>query len=64
MTGDRLAGDVIRMEGAKTWAELEAICRDLDAAYEVEGVHPDIRRVYENLKTHHARRVAGSFAAA
>lgn len=63
MNGDRLASDVIRMEVAKTWAELEAVCRDLDAAYEVEGVHPDIRRAYENLKTHHARRVAGTVTA-
>lgn len=61
--GDQLARDVLRMTECKTWQELESVCRDLDARYDVEGADDDLRRTYELLRTVHAKRVAGTLAA-
>lgn len=58
--GDRLSSDVLRMENATTWTELEAVCRAADGFYNCLPADDDIRRAYENIRTRHAKRVAGS----
>lgn len=61
--GDRLSADVLRMENATTWNELEAVCRAADRFYDCLAADDDIRRAYENLKRAHALRVASTLAA-
>lgn len=61
--GDILALDILRMEDAKTWDELEAVCEEADPHYFRLPATDDIRRAYENIKTRHARRVAPTLAA-
>lgn len=61
--GDRLSADVLRMENATTWTELEAVCRAADGFYDRLPADDDIRRAYENLKRVHAFRVGPTLAA-
>lgn len=61
--GDRLAADVERIQAAKTWSELEAVCGLADGYYERLPADDDIRRAYEAIKTRHARRVSRTIAA-
>lgn len=60
---DRLASNVIRMEGARTYSDLEDVCHDIEAQHAAEGVSDSDRRAYELVKAAHVRRVARSFAA-
>lgn len=61
--GDRLAADVERIQAAKTWSELEAVCGLADGYYERLPADDDIRRAYEAIKTRHCKRVASTLAA-
>lgn len=61
--GDMLATDVTLMEGTKTWAELEKLCRVTDEYYDRLPADDAIRRAYENIKRRHAQRVAATLAA-
>lgn len=60
---DRLATDIIKMEGTKTYLELEIMCRNIEAQHHVEGISDTDRRAYELVKAAHVKRVARSFAA-
>lgn len=60
---DRLASNIIRMEGATTYSELESICQDIEAQHSIEGISDSDLRAYELVKVAHVRRVARSFAA-
>lgn len=61
--GDMLACDVLMMEGARTWGDLEDVCRVTDAYYDQFPADDAIRRAYENIKRQHALRVARTLAA-
>jgi len=60
---DRLASDIIAMESAKTYSELEATCLHIEARHRVEGISGSDERAYELVKAAHVRRVARTFAA-
>ena len=59
---DRLASSIISMESAKTYSELETICRNIEARHSVEGISGTDERAYELVKAAHVKRVAGTFA--
>ena len=60
---DRLATDIIKMEAAVTYDDLEGICHNIEARHHVEGISDTDRRAYELVKAAHVRRVVRSFAA-
>lgn len=61
--GDILAIDVTMMEGARTWGDMENLCRVTDEYYDRLPADDAIRRAYENIKRRHAQRVASTLAA-
>lgn len=60
MTRDELElaiRDSVQMEAAKTWRELEYICRNIEARHLVEGIDPTDLEAYEHVKEQHTQRV-------
>ena len=49
--------DSIQMEGAKTFRELEYVCRNIEARHRVEGISEPERVVYEAEKRRNVLRV-------
>jgi len=55
---DTLLRDSIALENAKSWRELEYVCRNIEARHKVEGISPVEKAAYENVKREHLLRVA------
>lgn len=49
--------DSVEMESAKTWRELDYICRNIEARHRVEGITAADLASYENVKKRHVERV-------
>ncbi len=66
MTTDELnlaIRDSIQMEAAKTFRELEYVCRNIEARHQVEGISPADEIAYENVKRRHIERVTRGLVA-
>lgn len=55
--------DSIALENCKTWDELTYCTRNIEARHAVEGISPEDRAAYENVKAQHVRRVVRVIAA-
>jgi hypothetical protein len=60
---DSLADDIIKMESARTWDELERICADIEARHDAHGLSRIDLRTYEIVKMNHVKRVARTLVA-
>jgi len=49
--------DSVQMESAKTWRDLEYICRNIEARHRVEGISEADLAAYANVKEQHKQRV-------
>lgn len=49
--------DSVAMETAKTFRELEYICRNIEARHAIEGISAADLIAYENVKAQHVKRV-------
>lgn len=61
MTTDQLnlaIRDSVAMEAAKTYRELEYVCRNIEARHTVEGIGPAEQIAYQNERAKHIMRVA------
>jgi hypothetical protein len=55
--------DSLEMEKARTWAELEIACRNIEARHVVEGINDIDRQAYELVRERHKQRVSRAMVA-
>jgi hypothetical protein len=55
--------DSVQMEGAKSYRELEYVCRNIEARHRVEGISDADLAAYENVKAEHIKRVVRGMVA-
>lgn len=55
--------DSLKMEGARTWRDLETVCREIEARHAVEGISEIDRKAYELVREQHKQRVSSAMVA-